>query len=545
MTTIDASVLVVGGGAIGGITAAKLTGEVRRVVVLDADERHVARLREPGLIFDEAGAEHTVALDAVASPAELDGEFDFALVAVKSPFHRDALEPLAALPGIDAFVSLGNGLIQDRMAELVGADRLLSCIVEWGGTNLGPGRVVRDTIAPMVVGELDGSERPRTQLLARCLEAVGDVRLTRNVRGQIWSKLLVNTAFTGLSAVSGLRYGAVAEHPDGREAAYAIWAEGFAVAWAEGVTLDTVLDVEPRELVDRDDAALARMMAIAGNTKPSMLQDLEQGRLTEVDVVNGGVAQRARAHRIATPFNDRVVELVHAMERGERSPAPQELTELVRVAGAPSATVRERLIEDLQAEVDVLGGDRQRRGDAQHAAQPGELDDVHVQAELDAALGHRRAVARVGLAGLAVADQVDAEHEADAADVADDLVAALELLQAGAQARARSRRRGSPRSSAMTVRSTARPTAAGSGSETWEVTCRKPLSNASCSIASVVMVADSGRPPPSVLESATKSGTTSCCSKANIVPTRPSAVCASSTTSSIPRSSQRCLSAAR
>ena len=208
------------------------------------------------------------------------------------------------------------------MAELVGADRLLSCIVEWGGTNLGPGRVVRDTIAPMVVGELDGTERPRTQLLARCLEAVGDVRLTRNVRGQIWSKLLVNSAFTGLSAVSGLRYGAVAEHPDGREAAYAIWAEGFAVAWAEGVTLDTVLDVEPRELVDRDDAALARMMAIAGNTKPSMLQDLEQGRLTEVDVVNGGVAQRARAHRIATPFNDRVVELVHAMERGERSPAP-------------------------------------------------------------------------------------------------------------------------------------------------------------------------------------------------------------------------------
>jgi 2-dehydropantoate 2-reductase len=75
-------------------------------------------------------------------------------------------------------------------------------------------------------------------------------------------------------------------------------------------------------------------MAIAGNTKPSMLQDLEQGRLTEVDVVNGGVAQRAREHRIATPFNDRVVELVHAMERGERSPAPEELTDLVRVAGA-------------------------------------------------------------------------------------------------------------------------------------------------------------------------------------------------------------------
>ena len=232
-----------------------------------------------------------------------------------------------------SFVSLGNGLIQDRMAEIVGLDRLLSCIVEWGGTNLGPGRVVRDTIAPMVVGELDGEERERTRLLARCLEPVGEVRVTRNLRGQIWSKLLVNSTFTGLSAVSGLRYGGVAEHPDGREAAYAIWAEGVAVGEAEGLELEPVYDVDPRALVDRDDAALAQMMEIAGNTKPSMLQDLEQGRVTEVDVVNGGVAQRGREHAIATPFNDRVVELVHAMERGERSPAPEELTELVAVAG--------------------------------------------------------------------------------------------------------------------------------------------------------------------------------------------------------------------
>jgi 2-dehydropantoate 2-reductase len=329
---IDASVLVVGGGAIGGITAAKLTGQLRRVVVLDTDEAHVARLRDPGLTFVEAGREHVVALDAVTTAAERPGGFDFALVAVKSPFHRAALEPLAASPDIAAFVSLGNGLIQDAMAAVVGEDRLLSCIVEWGGTHEAPGRAVRDTIAPMVVGELDGSERERTRLLASCLEAVGDVRLTRNVRGQIWSKLLVNTAFTGLSAVSGLRYGGVADHPDGRTGAYAIWAEGVAVGEADGAIFDTVLGVEPRELVARDDAALERMMAIAGNTKPSMLQDLEQGRLTEVDVVNGGVARRGRAHAIATPFNDRVVELVQAMERGERRPAAAELTALVAEA---------------------------------------------------------------------------------------------------------------------------------------------------------------------------------------------------------------------
>ena len=189
---------------------------------------------------------------------------------------------------------------------------------------------MRDTIAPMVVGELDGEERERTRLLARCLEAVGDVRLTRNMRGQIWSKLLVNSSCTGLSAVSGLRYGG-GRGPRGRPRRRSTRSGPRASPSPRPRASSSTRcsTSQPHELVERDDAALDRMMAIAGNTKPSMLQDLEQGRATEVDVVNGGVAERGRAHSIPTPFNDRVVEVVHAMEEGERSPSPDELTQLV------------------------------------------------------------------------------------------------------------------------------------------------------------------------------------------------------------------------
>jgi 2-dehydropantoate 2-reductase len=74
-----------------------------------------------------------------------------------------------------------------------------------------------------------------------------------------------------------------------------------------------------------DDAALADYMASSGNVRPSMLQDLDAGRETEVDVVSGGVASRGRELGIPTPCNDRVVELVHSMERGERSPEPRWL----------------------------------------------------------------------------------------------------------------------------------------------------------------------------------------------------------------------------
>ncbi len=325
---IDAAVLVVGGGAIGGITAAKLAPALRRVTVLDADAEHVAALRGPGLVYEEAGAEHRVRLDAVTAPEELDGEYDFALVAIKAPVHAAALPPLAATGRVACFASLGNGLIQDRMAELVGRGRLLACLVEWAGSNVAPGRLVRDTVGPMVVGELDGAARERTRTLARCLEAVGPVKVSGNIRGQIWSKLLVNSTFTAMSAVSGLRYGAAAEHSPA--AAFGLWAEGVRVAAAEGVALEPVLDAEPHELLDpaARDAALARMMAVAGNSRPSMLQDLEAGRPTEVDFINGGVAARGRAHGVPTPLNDLAVALVHAMERGERAFAPAVLDEL-------------------------------------------------------------------------------------------------------------------------------------------------------------------------------------------------------------------------
>ena len=83
--------------------------------------------------------------------------------------------------------------------------------------------------------------------------------------------------------------------------------------------------------------ALATMMHHMHNVRPSMLQDLDAGRDTEVDVVNGGVAAKGREHGIATPCNDAVVELVHSMERGERSPEPRWLA-YVSDAQTTSAT---------------------------------------------------------------------------------------------------------------------------------------------------------------------------------------------------------------
>lgn len=331
---VDASVLVIGGGAIGGTAAARMTGAVRRVMVLDADAEHVRRLGDPGLELAEPEGTRTVRIEAVTDAGVLDETFDFGLIAIKSP-HHPSLAALAERGLARVFVSLGNGLIQDKLAEIVGRERLMVGLVEWGGTHLGPGRLVRDTEAPIVIGELDGEPSERTTTLAAVLASVGEIKVTSNARGAIWSKLLVNSTFTGLSAVSGLRYGEVAAHPTGRDAVFGLWREGVAVGGAEGLRLEPVFRMDPEQLMVRTsddragaDAALEDAMRRFGATKPSMLQDLEAGRATEVDVVNGGVAERGRVHGVPTPLNDRVVALVHSMERGERRPSPDSFSEL-------------------------------------------------------------------------------------------------------------------------------------------------------------------------------------------------------------------------
>jgi 2-dehydropantoate 2-reductase len=322
---VGADVLVVGAGAIGGVTAALMDGKVRRVMVLDANVEHVAALREPGLRLDRLGEETTVRLDAYSDPAELPARADFALVTLKAAYLEPALPPLRERA--DTFVSLGNGLVQERVAELVGADRLLIGTVEWGATNLGPGHLAQTTQAPFVIGEPDGSQSERVRRLAEVLGTASDVHVSGNIRGQVWSKLLINSTWSGLGAASGLLYGQIAEHPLGRRVALALWREGFEVGRAQGLELQEQVGVRAEDMASEDPETTGRavetMMGKLAATKASMLQDLERGVPCEVDVINGAVVERGRDHGVPTPLNARLVELVHGYERGEGEPSPE------------------------------------------------------------------------------------------------------------------------------------------------------------------------------------------------------------------------------
>ncbi|HSE70317.1 MAG TPA: 2-dehydropantoate 2-reductase [Nocardioidaceae bacterium] len=333
-------ILVVGAGAIGGVTAAHLARAGHDVTVLDAHAEHVAIMNTPGLLFDELGARSRVRINAVDGAEKLTGRFDYALVTLKSLHLEAALTPLVKDDLVDTYVSLGNGLVQDVVEGIVGAERLLIGIVEWGATNVAPGHLKQTTTAPFVVGEADGTATRRVTRLAEILaDAAPGTRVSSAVLGQIWSKLLLNSTFSGLGAVAGVLYGDIAAHATGREVAFRVWTEGYDVATALGLTLDEIFDIHPSQMVVRGPsdvptatAALDTVMARAAATKASMLQDLERGALTEVDVINGGVVATARRLGVASPLNEEIVALVHEYERGNGAPSRAAYDRLAAVA---------------------------------------------------------------------------------------------------------------------------------------------------------------------------------------------------------------------
>jgi len=226
---------------------------------------------------------------------------------------------------------MGNGLVHERVCRLLGDERVIAGTVELGATNVGPGRLRQTTRNPYVIGELDGTRSGRVDRLAELLATTGSgVHVTTNMRGQIWSKLLVNSTFSALGAVSGGLYRDVASTNDGRRAILAVWSEGHAIGMAQGLELERVLGIEPSELAVGSHAAIDVVIEHAGETEASMLQDLRRGLPTEVAVINGGVVERARTLGIDAPRNARIVDLVEGFGRGEGAPSPRHLAELGR-----------------------------------------------------------------------------------------------------------------------------------------------------------------------------------------------------------------------
>jgi 2-dehydropantoate 2-reductase len=150
--------------------------------------------------------------------------------------------------------------------------------------------------------------------------------------GARWSKLAMNCALSTLGAVSGLDFGGLAASRDARELAILAVREAVQVARAKHVRLERVAGLDPSWVVGGGPIAhlLIRLAArVRPRQRSGMLVRLLEGRPAgQIDDLNGAVVRAGREVGVAAPLNARLVDLVHAIERGEERLGPHQLAAL-------------------------------------------------------------------------------------------------------------------------------------------------------------------------------------------------------------------------
>jgi 2-dehydropantoate 2-reductase len=336
-------ILVMGAGGIGGIVSATLTEVGGAVTAVSTNEQIRAAVDNLGFRVVDEGEERAVRGWVAPAP---EGKYDLVILATQPPNVEDAAR--TALPHLaddGEVVVLQNGLCEDRIAAIVGPERVIGAIVAWGASMPEPGRYERTAAGGFQVGRLSGVLDDALERVAELLEAIGPVTLTQNLRGARWSKLALNCAVSSMGTVAGERLGPVVRVRRYRRLALELMTECVAVAKAEGVKLEKVsgtLDLDWIALSEADKASSGSMSLTAKHAlilavglryrrmRSSMLAAIERGRVPAIDFLNGEVVSRGAKHGIATPVNARIVDAVWKIAKGEVKSSRETLD---RVAG--------------------------------------------------------------------------------------------------------------------------------------------------------------------------------------------------------------------
>jgi 2-dehydropantoate 2-reductase len=299
-------VAVIGCGAVGSLFAANLgTLDDVEVWAYDLWQEHVDAINATGLRLSGAG-EVVGRVQATADPAALP-PCELGIVATKSQHTSAAMAATAHAFEQGSVCSVQNGAGNEELvAEHV--QRVIRGTTFPAGHVIEPGHVGWDTRGDTHIGPFEPSAAPMKDVIAladACTRAGMPTHALEDARGAQWRKLIFNAASNAIAALTGRTHGQVAEPPT-RDLAWAVMAEGRAVADAQGITLD----LSPEDLFDH-----AARRDVAYGHKPSMLQDVEAGRETEIDFLNGAIVAFGERHGVDAPLNRALTQLVKGKER--------------------------------------------------------------------------------------------------------------------------------------------------------------------------------------------------------------------------------------
>jgi len=277
----------------------------------DTSEEHTRAIRENGLRMSGA-AEFTAKIHATSRPGEIPA-CDFGIVATKSLHTRAAIEQSAHIfSGSAPVCSVQNGL---------GNEEIIAEHVRYvirGATTMaahmrGPGHAGFEFYSNLWIGPFEPSnlDYRRVEELAALLNRSGlQVVPLRDARGAQWTKLIFNSAVNPVGALTRLHHGAAERFMPTASLYENLLQEGEAVARALGITLEG----DTR-------AMIAEGANAAGKRNVSMLLDVMAGRLTEVDFINGAIADCGEKLGVPVPLNRAVWQLVKGLQHSWSDPS--------------------------------------------------------------------------------------------------------------------------------------------------------------------------------------------------------------------------------
>jgi 2-dehydropantoate 2-reductase len=303
-------VAVVGAGALGCLFGGMLA-RAGTPVTLIGRPAHVAAIRQHGLRFESRGITETIPVAATENMGAVRGA-RLALFCVKSSDTDDVARAMAPHLDREAVVlSLQNGVDNVERIRAQVPNVVFPGLVYVAAQMSGPGSVHHTGGGSLTIGQLkayagdDGSDRRLLEQIAALFAGAGiKVTISEAVEVDLWTKLVMNSAYNAISALTGSQYGRMVALPEIRAVMADAVNEVVAVAAAKGVRL-------PGDLVEQA-IRLADGMPV---TISSTAQDLLRGRRTEIDHLNGYVVREGEALGIATPVNRTLNALVKLVEQ--------------------------------------------------------------------------------------------------------------------------------------------------------------------------------------------------------------------------------------
>ena len=309
-TKSSARVLVAGAGAIGSVFGGMLRAAGHPVALLGRAP-HINAIVDSGLRIDGIWGEHYAEEFEVAlQVADLNGPFDLALLCVKSFDTTATVELIARVMSPDGIVlSLQNGLGNiEIVASRFAPERSFGASVLVGAELPEPGRAtVTVQAAPVVIGPLAATEASMTDArrLVDMFEQAGvSFAASEQILSVLWAKVFYNAPLNALGALLAQHYGALGADGDLRAIMDKVIDEAFNVAQAEGMPLQWASAQEYRDLF------YSQLVPSTYVHRSSMLHDLERGRRTEIEAINGEVWRRGAVLGIDTPANEMLTRLI-------------------------------------------------------------------------------------------------------------------------------------------------------------------------------------------------------------------------------------------